>query len=65
MAICRVHRTLASYWDRPAGDMDVLVAATAVAFGHKLITRNPAHFSDIPHLRVELTASVDLHGLLC
>ena len=38
---------------RPIGDMDVLIAASAVAFGHKLITRNPAHFSDIPHLRVE------------
>ena len=38
---------------RPIGDMDVLIAATAVAFGQKLITRNPGHFVDIPHLRLE------------
>jgi tRNA(fMet)-specific endonuclease VapC len=38
---------------RPAGDMDVLIAATALAHGHSLITRNPKHFKDIPHLVVE------------
>ena len=38
---------------RPAGDMDVLIAATAMMHGHRLITRNPAHFAAIPHLRVE------------
>ncbi len=38
---------------RPAGDMDVLIAATALGTGHCLVTRNPAHFADIPHLRVE------------
>jgi tRNA(fMet)-specific endonuclease VapC len=38
---------------RPAGDMDVLIAATALAYDHCLVTRNPAHFADIPHLRVE------------
>jgi predicted nucleic acid-binding protein len=38
---------------RPAGDLDVLIAATALAHGHCLVTRNPAHFADIPHLVVE------------
>lgn len=38
---------------RPAGDMDVLIAATALAHNHRLITRNPAHFANIPHLQVE------------
>jgi tRNA(fMet)-specific endonuclease VapC len=37
----------------PAGDMDVLIAATALAHGHFLVTRNPSHFADIPHLLVE------------
>jgi len=38
---------------RPAGDMDVLIAATSMAGGHCLITRNPAHFQDIPELTLE------------
>ena len=38
---------------RPAGDMDVLIAATALANGHCLVTRNAAHFAAIPHLVVE------------
>jgi tRNA(fMet)-specific endonuclease VapC len=38
---------------RPAGDMDVLIAATAMVHGHSLITRNPKHFRDIPALIVE------------
>jgi tRNA(fMet)-specific endonuclease VapC len=38
---------------RPVGDMDVLLAATALANGHCLVTRNPAHFAGIPHLAVE------------
>lgn len=38
---------------KPAGDMDVLVAATAMVHGHSLITRNARHFKDIPHLIVE------------
>jgi tRNA(fMet)-specific endonuclease VapC len=38
---------------RPAGDMDVLIAATALAHGHCLVTRNPAHFAHIPHLKIE------------
>ena len=37
----------------PVGDMDVLIAATAIASGHTLITRNPSHFENIPHLVVE------------
>jgi len=38
---------------RPAGDMDVLIAATAMVAGHSLITRNISHFSNIPQLVVE------------
>lgn len=38
---------------RPAGDMDVLIAATAMVHGHSVITRNARHFKDIPHLIVE------------
>lgn len=37
----------------PAGDMDVLIAATALAYGHPLITRNTRHFRHIPDLPVE------------
>ena len=29
------------------------IAAIALANGHGLVTRNPAHFADIPHRRVE------------
>lgn len=38
---------------KPAGDMDVLIAATAMVHGQSLITRNARHFKDIPHLIVE------------
>jgi tRNA(fMet)-specific endonuclease VapC len=38
---------------QPAGDMDVLIAATALANGHCLVTRNAAHFAGIPQLVVE------------
>lgn len=38
---------------KPAGDMDVLIAATAMVHGHSLITRNARHFRHIPHLIVE------------
>jgi tRNA(fMet)-specific endonuclease VapC len=38
----------------PAGDMDVLIASTAMAKGHRLITRNAAHFANIPHLAIEV-----------
>lgn len=38
---------------RPAGNMDVLIAATALAAGHSLVTRNTAHFAGIPGFQVE------------
>lgn len=38
---------------QPAGDMDVLIAATALVYGHALITRSAKHFRHIPHLIVE------------
>lgn len=38
---------------RPAGDMDVLIAATALAANEMLVTRNAEHFTDIPGLRAE------------
>jgi len=38
---------------KPTGDMDVLIAATAMAHGHTLITRNSRHFGHIPNLIVE------------
>lgn len=37
----------------PTGDMDVLIASTAMVHGHSLITRNARHFRQIPHLIVE------------
>ncbi|UCD48864.1 MAG: type II toxin-antitoxin system VapC family toxin [Phycisphaerales bacterium] len=38
---------------RPAGDMDVLIAATVLLHGHTLVTRNAKHFQHIPQLIVE------------
>jgi predicted nucleic acid-binding protein len=38
---------------RPAGDMDTLIAAIALAHGQRLVTRNPKHFADVPGLIVE------------
>ena len=38
---------------KPSGDMDVLIAATAMANGHTLITQNTKHFENIPNLKVE------------
>jgi predicted nucleic acid-binding protein len=38
---------------RPGGDLDILIAATTMAAGHSLVTRNPSDFADIPHLVVE------------
>jgi tRNA(fMet)-specific endonuclease VapC len=38
---------------KPAGDMDVLIASTALASGHILVTRNRIHFANIPELVVE------------
>lgn len=37
---------------RPAGEADVFIAAVALANGQRLVTRNPAHFTDIPGLAV-------------
>ena len=38
---------------KPAGDMDILIAATAMVSNHILITRNSKHFMNIPELMVE------------
>lgn len=38
---------------QPAGDLDVLIASTCLAAGHRLITRNVAHFENIPEFAVE------------
>ena len=38
---------------RPAGDMDALIAATALVAAETIITRNPGHFDEIPGLAVE------------
>ncbi|HNS23151.1 MAG TPA: type II toxin-antitoxin system VapC family toxin [Sedimentisphaerales bacterium] len=38
---------------RPIGDMDVLIAATAMSCGHSLITRDSRHFRHVPTLIVE------------
>jgi len=38
---------------KPAGDMDVLIAATAMASNQILITRNAKHFANIPELKIE------------
>jgi tRNA(fMet)-specific endonuclease VapC len=38
---------------RPAGDMDVLIAATCLGAGHCLVTRDASHFQNIPELAVE------------
>lgn len=38
---------------RPCGEMDALIAATAMVDGHCIITRNAEHFSRIQNLAVE------------
>jgi tRNA(fMet)-specific endonuclease VapC len=38
---------------RPSGDMDVLIAATAMSAGHALVTRDLDHFARMPGLVVE------------
>ena len=38
---------------RPIGDMDALIAATALANGQSIVTRNVAHVAAIPNLVVE------------
>jgi tRNA(fMet)-specific endonuclease VapC len=35
------------------GDMDVLIASVALVHGEAIVTRNTAHFADIPGLTVE------------
>lgn len=55
-AAARVFGSITGFLQRigkPAGDMDVLIAATAMVHGQSLITRNARHFKDIPHLLVE------------
>jgi tRNA(fMet)-specific endonuclease VapC len=37
---------------RPVGDTDTLIAAVARANGHSLLTRNAAHFQNVPGLTV-------------
>lgn len=37
----------------PRGDMDVLIAAVALAHGERIVTRNTRHFEAIPGLAVE------------
>ena len=38
---------------KPAGDMDVLIAATALVAGEKLVTDNEVHFRHITGLIVD------------
>lgn len=38
---------------QPIGDMDAMIAATSIANGHVLVTRNATHFANVPHLAVE------------
>ncbi|MCU0728444.1 MAG: type II toxin-antitoxin system VapC family toxin [Planctomycetes bacterium] len=38
---------------RPIGDMDALIAAVCLSSGHRLLTGNPRHFTDVPGLVVE------------
>jgi tRNA(fMet)-specific endonuclease VapC len=34
------------------GDMDILIAAIALANGHAVVTRNKAHYADVPGLSI-------------
>jgi len=55
-AAARVFGSITAYLQqigKPAGDMDVLIAATAMVHGHTLVTRNTRHFRHIPELIVE------------
>lgn len=55
-AAARVFGTITGWLQQigqPAGDMDVLIAATALVHGHALVTRNARDFPNIPHLVVE------------
>jgi predicted nucleic acid-binding protein len=35
-----------------AGDMDTLIAAIALSYSEPVLTRNPAHFSNMPGVKV-------------
>ena len=37
----------------PIGDMDALIAATAIVRGHSIVSRNDEHFVRVPGLRIE------------
>ena len=37
---------------RLVGDLDILIGAIALANGHAVVTRNPAHFANLPGLTV-------------
>ena len=37
---------------RTVGDVDALIASVALSNGHRLVTRNPRHFTGIPGLSV-------------
>jgi len=55
-AAARIFGSITGFLQRvgkPAGDMDVLIAATAMVYGHTLVTRNARHFRGIPHLVVD------------
>ena len=43
----------------PVGERDLLIAATAVAFGHRVLTRDQRSFPKIPGLDVELWGGTD------
>ncbi len=55
-AAARVFGSITGYLQqigKPAGDMDVLIAATALVHSHALVTRNARHFKNIPDLAIE------------
>lgn len=45
--------TIAHERGMPKNDADLIIAATAIAHGHSLVTSNTTHFSWIPGLAVE------------
>ncbi len=55
-AAARVFGSVTGFLQRigkPAGDVDVLIAATAMVHSHILVTRNARHFRHIPRLVAE------------
>jgi tRNA(fMet)-specific endonuclease VapC len=55
-AAARIFGSITGFLQRvgkPADDMDVLIAATAMVHGHTLVTRNVRLFRGIPHLLVD------------